>query len=66
MAIIEQAAAEEPGLRAAPRRAADAKVFSSGTKTIEQIAAAHRLRIPEPSCGGRLALDVVRADRDSR
>lgn len=37
-----------------------------GSKTIEQIAAEHRLRFPEPIRGGPLAVDILRADRDSR
>jgi plasmid stability protein len=63
MAIIEGAANEEPrprealhGLAAAPR----------GRKTIEEIAAAHRLRFPKPIATGPLAVDIIRADRDSR
>ncbi|MDP2164486.1 MAG: hypothetical protein Q8K21_09760 [Hydrogenophaga sp.] len=37
-----------------------------GTKTIEQIAAEHRLRFPQPITGGPLAVDIIREDRDSR
>lgn len=37
-----------------------------GTKTIEQIAVEHRQRFPEPIRGGPLAVDIIRADRDSR
>ena len=37
-----------------------------GTKTIEQIAAEHRLRFPQPIKGGPLAVDIIREDRDSR
>lgn len=37
-----------------------------GTKTIEQIAAEHRLRFPHPIAGGPLAVDIIREDRDSR
>lgn len=63
MAIIERALQEEPmpgGVGAGPagtRRA---------TKTIEQIAAENRLRFPEPIRGVPLAVDIIRADRDSR
>lgn len=37
-----------------------------GWKTIEQIAAEHRLRFPQPITGGPLAVDIIREDRDSR
>lgn len=37
-----------------------------GTKTIEQIAAEHRLRFVQPVKGGPLAVDIIREDRDSR
>jgi len=37
-----------------------------GTKTIEHIAAEHRLRFPQPISTGPLAVDIVRADRDAR
>jgi plasmid stability protein len=37
-----------------------------GTKTIEQTAAELRARFPEPIRGGPLAVDIIRADRDSR
>lgn len=37
-----------------------------GTKTIEQIAAEHRLRFPQPITGGQLAVDIIRAERDAR
>ena len=37
-----------------------------GQKTIEQIAAEHRLRFPQPIAGGPLAVDIIREDRDSR
>jgi plasmid stability protein len=69
MAIVEQAAHEEP----APRAAAagePATRFGPGTrrgaKTIEQIAAEHAKLFPRPIAGGPLAVDIVRADRDAR
>lgn len=37
-----------------------------GYKTIEQIAQEHLMRFPEPIRGGPLAVDIIRADRDSR
>ncbi|MEO5771184.1 MAG: Arc family DNA-binding protein [Burkholderiaceae bacterium] len=73
MALIERAAAEpvEPDAAATARSAAGQHAFASsgvrrGTKTIEQIAAEHRLLYPEPFKGGPLAVDIIRADRDSR
>jgi Arc-like DNA binding domain len=66
MAIIEQAAAEEPRPAAGFQRQPFVDVFPRGTKTIEQIAAAHRLRFPEPISDGPMAVDIIRADRDSR
>lgn len=63
MAIIERAVSEEgdpprelPHLTAAPR----------GSRTIEEIAARHRLKFPKPITTGPLAVDIIRADRDSR
>lgn len=41
-------------------------VTRRGRKTIEQIAAEHRLRFPQPVTGGPLAVDIIREDRDSR
>ena len=64
MQIIEQAGAEHaggPGGPGGPRRGA-----VRGTKTIEQTAAEHRLRFPQPISTGPLAVDIVRADRDAR
>ena len=64
MQIIEHAAAERIDGTDSPavlRRGA-----VRGTKTIEQIAAEHRLRFPQPISTGPLAVDIVRADRDAR
>lgn len=41
-------------------------ILRRGTKTIEQIADEHRKRFPEPIRAGPLAVDIIRADRDSR
>lgn len=62
MAIVERAALEEeaPAPRLAPA------FVQRGSKTIEQIAAEHRALYPEPFRDGPLAVDIVRADRDSR
>lgn len=37
-----------------------------GTRTIEDFAQDSRARYPEPIRGGPLAVDIIRADRDSR
>ena len=74
MALIERAAAEavEPEAAATARSAASRQhAFAGsgvrrGTKTVEQIAAEHRLLFPESFKGGPLAVDIIRADRDSR
>jgi plasmid stability protein len=65
MQIIERAAAES--LAEAPLSAGRGIGGSvRGSKTIEQIAAEHRLRFPRPISTGPLAVDIVRADRDAR
>ena len=74
MALIERAAAEpvEPDAAAAARTAASRQhAFASsgvrrGTKTIEQIAAEHRLLYPKPFTNLPLAVDIIRRDRDTR
>jgi plasmid stability protein len=65
MSIIEQAAAEEPAGRAAASGQAASLMYPAGKRTIEEIAAAHRLRFPEPFRDGPLAVDIIRDDRDS-
>ena len=37
-----------------------------GTRTIEDFAQESRVKYPEPIRGGPLAVDIIRADRDSR
>jgi plasmid stability protein len=67
MAIIEWAVSQESPMRASNQRPVlepDAALRAG--KTIEQIAAAQRQRFPKPITGGPLAVDIVRADRDSR
>ena len=68
MALIERAAAEPHSGDVALLALRDSRagIPGRGTKTIEQIAAEHRLLYPEPIKGGPLAVDIVRADRDSR
>ena len=61
MQIIEHAAAEPAHTSATLRRGTE-----RGTKTIEQIAAQHRARFPQPIATGPLAVDILRADRDAR
>ena len=61
MQIIEHAVAEPAEARAPLRRGTE-----RGTKTIEQIAAQHRARFPQPITTGPLAVDILRADRDAR
>lgn len=66
MLIIEQAAGQIE-TRPMPRAAAgDIGLPRRGSKTIEQIAAEHRVRFPRPISTGPLAADIVRADRDAR
>jgi plasmid stability protein len=62
MAIIQQAV-KHVGPAAYPTHAAGER---TGTRTIEEIAQARRARYPEPIQGGPLAVDIIRADRDSR
>lgn len=68
MAIIERAAAgaevEAVASPALPRR--NATAARRGTKTIEQIAAEHRVLYPEPFDQAPRAVDIIRKDRDSR
>jgi plasmid stability protein len=77
MAIIEQAAYEAdlepaPAPAPAPRPAAvgvgwnGRPILRRGGKTIEQIAAEHRARFPQPVRGGPDAVDIIRAERDAR
>ena len=61
MAIIESAAL---GQDAAERSIAVPE--SRGSRTIEEIAAEHRLLFPQPIRRGPLAVDILRADRDAR
>ena len=64
MQIIEHAVAEHaagPVIAATLRNGTE-----RGTKTIEQIAAQHRARFPQPITTGPLAVDILRADRDAR
>ncbi|MDE2298109.1 MAG: Arc family DNA-binding protein [Burkholderiales bacterium] len=66
MLIIEQAAAQTDA-RPMPRASTgDLDAPRRGSKTIEQIAAEHRVRFPRPISTGPLAADIVRADRDAR
>lgn len=48
------------------RSGASGNSSRSGGKTIEQIASEHRARFPQPFRDGPLAVDLIRADRDTR
>jgi hypothetical protein len=41
-------------------------VSGASKKTVEEIAKEHRKRFPKPITDGALAVDIVRADRDTR
>ncbi|CAN7175137.1 Arc family DNA-binding protein [Variovorax sp. LjRoot290] len=58
MAIIEQAAGEP---KPVPSHA-----FQRASKSIEQIAAEHRARFPQPIAHGPDAVDIIRTERDVR
>ncbi|GAA4335781.1 hypothetical protein GCM10023165_12460 [Variovorax defluvii] len=75
MAIIEHAVqSSQPAPAPAPPPRAEVvgvgwggrPILRRGGKTIEQIAAEHRARFPEPLQGSPRAVDIIRADRDSR
>ena len=67
MAIIEMAAIEEPPLGAAGQRPGpEPEPAARVGRTLEQMVAAQRLRFPKPITCGPLAVDIIRADRDSR
>ncbi len=59
MSIVEHAVNEAPA-PALPRG------VRRGWKSIEQIAAEHLEKYPQPIQGGPLAVDIIREDRDSR
>ncbi|MBK6005633.1 Arc family DNA-binding protein [Ramlibacter ginsenosidimutans] len=64
MAIIQQAVQESSaGGLPANWNASDGR---RGTRTIEQLIEARRGKYPEPIRGVPLAVDIIRADRDSR
>lgn len=70
MAIVAQAAAEaattigaEPASIVPPAKPPSLR---RGSRTIEQIAAEHRARYPEPFARVPRAVDLIREDRDTR
>ncbi|MGK6308795.1 FitA-like ribbon-helix-helix domain-containing protein [Variovorax sp. DT-64] len=71
MAILEQAI-YEPAPAPVPRPGivsigwSGRPVLRRGGKPIEQIAAEHRVRFPEPIRSGPAAVDILRAERDAR
>lgn len=81
MAIIERAANEPLSSPVATQAATSAAapagqvvghdqrgypVIRRGWKTIEQVAAEHLERFPEPFTQGPMSVDIIRQDRDSR
>lgn len=64
MAIIQQAV--QPGNTAGQVPNAPSFEGRRGTRTIEELARERRALFPEPVRGGPLAVDIIRADRDSR
>lgn len=78
MSIIEQAATAPAAGMPASVAASGAQgtvvgldrfghpIVRRGWKTIEQLAAERREKYPRPVQGGPLAVDIIRADRDSR
>lgn len=66
MALITQAAAEEPASKHLAPTQSGIGTRRPKLKTIEQIAAEHRARWPQPFASGPRAVDIVRADRDAR
>jgi plasmid stability protein len=76
MAIIEQAVRDPQGTPVGADASAAAfggrqggrrpDVIQRGSKTIEQIAAEHRVRFPQPITAGPQAVDIIRAERDAR
>lgn len=70
MAIIEKAAYETetppPAMVLPAKTDGGRPVIRRGGKTIEQIAAEHRARFPQPIAAGPSAVDIIRAERDAR
>lgn len=64
MALLE-AAVDTPST-GAPPVIAQGGSFRQPGKTIEQIAAEHLARYPQPVDDGLRSVDIIRADRDSR
>ena len=71
MAILEQAI-YEPAPTSMPRSGVVSigwggrPILRRGGKPIEQIAAEHRVRFPEPIPDGPFAVDILRAEREAR
>lgn len=76
MAIIERAAFdtdEAPAPAPAPMPASVSgmgwggrAILRRGSKSIEEVAAEHRVRFPQPIASGPSAVDIIRAERDAR
>jgi len=63
MAILHEAIRPAPASPPGDERKLEGR---RGTRTIEDLARESRVLYPEPVRGGPLAVDIVRADRDSR
>jgi plasmid stability protein len=59
-------AAVEPAAGAASAPAEPATIRRSGTRRIDEIAAAHRDRWKKPVSRGPRAVDLIRSERDAR
>jgi plasmid stability protein len=66
MALVEKAVVETNPVSAASLARIDDPILRRGNKTVEEIAKEHRKRFPKPITDGALAVDIVRADRDTR
>ena len=69
MALVEKAVIETNPVSAVQVVGLDRfgdPILRHGNKTVEEIAKEHRKRFPKPITDGVLAVDIVRADRDTR
>ncbi|NMG65813.1 Arc family DNA-binding protein [Azoarcus indigens] len=66
MAIIEQAVDAPPASPPAAATSIERPPAAAGRKTIAQIAEEHRARYPTPLADSPRAVDILRAERDSR
>jgi plasmid stability protein len=66
MALVERAVIETNPVSGASLDRLGDPILRRGNKTVEEIAKEHRKRFPKPITDGVLAVDIVRADRDTR